>query len=67
MEENNMMKVQLANAGIQQGTGFGATDAHMSALKDFIKMTIEEPSFFAKSRSDQKEMAIATIQKHKNI
>lgn len=59
------MNVQLATAGTENQVGFGATNAHMSALKDFIKMTIHDQSFFAKSRLDQKDMAMATIQKHK--
>lgn len=61
------MNLQMANAGTNQEMMFGATSAHMSALKDFIKMSIQDESFFTKSRSEQKDLAMDMIQKHKKL
>jgi len=56
--------MKMAVSTVQQ-TGFEGS-VHMSALKDFIQMTIHDPSFFAKSRMEQKEVALDTIKQHKN-
>ncbi|PLS19592.1 hypothetical protein CVD28_04020 [Bacillus sp. M6-12] len=40
-------------------------ESYLSALRDFTKMTIDNPSFFEKSSEEQREIAMATIQEHK--
>lgn len=40
-------------------------EMYVSALHEFTQMTIHNPSFFNKTPEEQKAMAMATIQKHK--
>jgi GTP cyclohydrolase III len=40
-------------------------ESYLSAIREFTQMTIKNPSFFNKTPEEQKEMAMATIQEHK--
>ncbi|WCF11466.1 hypothetical protein NDS46_31405 (plasmid) [Paenibacillus thiaminolyticus] len=42
-------------------------DAYVSALKDFVNMTIKDPSFFKLPPEQQKKVAMEHIQKQKEI
>lgn len=61
------MKTKMATVPMEASIerGFEVSMAHVTALKDFINMTIHDPSFFAKSRAEQNGIAFNTIQAHK--